>query len=102
MNRRMFPPANPGYSTRTVYGRTYVGAAGTPKTVPDSDAQLLEANGWSTVALSGSTAQRPVEGNVNATYRATPGMPFFDETLGQMISFAADGVWRDPVSGAQV
>lgn len=96
---RMFPSPKPQYQTLSFYGRSYTGVPGTFQDVEDSDAQMLEANGWSRVAQVGPTASRPAA-TVN------PGVPtrgdkYFDTTVGDMIVF--DGLtWRSPITGAAV
>ncbi len=99
MNSRMLGPENIQNQTKVVNGRTYTAAAGQPIDVPDFDANLLQANGWTLVALSGPTSARPV--GTLGVYAATPGTRFFDTTLGKLIVF--DGaVWRDPATGNSV
>lgn len=93
MTTRLMPPANG--ETRTIFGRTYVGVAGTPLDVPDSDAQVLAANGWTVSAKQGvgATAARPVNPN--------RGDEFADTTVGATIKW--DGkVWRHSVTHATV
>ena len=46
MSRRMLPPTQTGYQTRTVNGRTYSGSPGSAFDIPDFDADVLSANGW--------------------------------------------------------
>jgi len=90
---RVLPPANG--ETRTVFGRTYIGIPGTPQDVPDADANVLGANGWTICAKQGvgTTAQRPT-----APER---GHEFTDTTVGATIKW--DGkVWRHAVTGAAV
>lgn len=95
MTIRMMPPANG--ETRTIFGRTYVGVAGTPLDVADADAFVLAANGWvmSTTKNGGvgTTAQRPVTPDKGAEY--------IDTTVGAAIKF--DGkVWRHSTTHAAV
>src|ERR1700687_2810290 len=58
--RRMLPPPT-GNATITMFGRTYVGTPGTPVDMPDQDADIAGANGWTITARQGvgATAQRP-------------------------------------------
>ena len=93
MTIRVMPPA--AGQTRTIFGRTYVGVAGTPLDVPDADAQVLCANGWTMSAKqgTGTTAQRPASPN--------KGDEFIDTTVGAHIKF--DGsVWRNSTTHAAV
>lgn len=92
MNIRLLPPPNGGNTT--VNGRTYVAAAGATLDVPDFDAQVLSANGWTKVAAQvGATATRP----------ALPfqGQTFHDTTLGYVVVFEGKA-WRNPSTGAAV
>jgi hypothetical protein len=59
MNRRMLPPTQIAYQVRTVNGRTYRGSPGVTIDIPDFDADVLAANGWTDLGPSGTTAQRP-------------------------------------------
>jgi hypothetical protein len=59
MNFRMFPPVALPEQTVTVNGRTYTGSPGSVQDIPDIDAEILGANGWTKVCLSGATAARP-------------------------------------------
>lgn len=70
-------------------------ASGTVVDLPANSAQLqvLTANGWSRIGLSGTTAQRPT--NMAA------GEHYVDLTLNKVIVF--DGVqFKDPVTGSTV
>lgn len=92
MNRRMLPPTSSAYQTRTVNGRTYTGIPGFVIEIPDFDADVLAANGWTDLGPSGTTEQRPV-GSLGR-YNASNGSSFFDTTLGKNIT--SDGTnWRD-------
>jgi hypothetical protein len=98
----MLPPNAVGQQVVTANGRTYSGAPGTYQDVPDFDAAVLMANGWTKAALSGPTSARPTtNANVSAPYTAAAGLDFLDTTLGKVICF--DGAaWRDPATGAAV
>lgn len=92
MNRRMLPPTQVAYQTRTVNGRTYRGSPGVTIDIPDFDADMLAANGWTDLGPSGTTAQRPT--GTLGRYNASAGSRYFDTTLGEGI--ASDGTnWRD-------
>ena len=90
---RMLPPANG--RTTTVGKRVYSAGPGSYCDVPDFDASILQANGWSIAALGGTGAStaRPVNPPVTTQ--------FHDTTLGYNIVW--DGKqWRNPTSGAIV
>lgn len=96
MNIRVVPPSS-GNLTCKVNGRTYTGVANTAQDVPDFDAALLEANGWTVVAEGGvgTTAQRPV------LHKVTRRAVYHDTTLGYNVVW--DGSrWFNPASGATV
>lgn len=96
MTQRVLPPASGLSPSINISGRVYACALGASIDVPDADASIMVANGWTAAANqggAGSTAQRP----------AAPGRgaEFHDTTLGKNIHF--DGLrWRDPTSGAAV
>lgn len=99
MNRRLLPPTNPAYMSRTVNGRTYSRSPGIALDVPDFDAGMLSANGWIDCGPSGATAQRP--SGMVGLYNASAGTKFFDTTLG--LTIVSDGTnWRDPNNGNAV
>lgn len=80
---RLIPPATGGKIT--VNGRTY-NPTSSAQDVPDYDAAVLEANGWSIQAVSVATAARPINPVV--------GTRLYDTTAGYMIVW--DGkAWRD-------
>lgn len=92
--QRVSPPSD-GRNSLTFNGRTYSCAVGSTIDVPDFDALVLIANGWTAASSHGAdvTANRP----------ANPkrGMTYLDTTLGAVISF--DGKrWRNPLTGAIV
>lgn len=77
-----------------VFGRSYSAAPGTLLDVPDGDAAVLGANGWTIIAPSGPTSARPPRSGLT-------GNKFFDTTLNQLLIF--DGAaWRDQVTGIAV
>jgi hypothetical protein len=93
-NIRLFPPSS-GPTSHTVNGRTYSASPGTSIDVPDFDAQVLQANGWTAAAPGGvgTTAQRPVNPAKGAQYH--------DTTLGLTVTW--DGkAWRNPATGSAV
>lgn len=94
MNIRVMPPAS-GTTSHTVNGRTYSAAVGTTLDVPDFDAQVLMANGWTAVATGGvgTTTQRPVNPSKQTQ--------FHDNTLGYVIVYDGKS-WRNPATGAVV
>lgn len=99
MNIRMLPPTNIQDQTLTVNGRNYSGQPGAALDVPDFDAQQLQANGWTWVAPSGASSERPT--SAQGLYPASVGAQFFDTTLNALIIF--DGAtWRNPATGAAV
>lgn len=86
------PPAG-GNQTVTVNGRKYSTAPGTPINANDFDVPELEANGWLSIGLTGTTAQRPVNPPVKTVYA--------DITLNLHIVW--DGkTWRNSITGASV
>lgn len=96
---RLLPPAAAGLGPNpiTVNGRTYTAPVGATIDVPDFDALVMKANGWTDVAHFaagvGATATRPAN--------PTKGMTYVDSTLGVVIQW--DGkTWRNPVTGAAV
>lgn len=90
MNKiRLLPPGDVRYQTQLVNGRAYRSSPGGYLDVPNCDAQVLEANGWTAVMPSGPTVDRPVN--------PSRGALFFDSTLGKVIAFDGDS-WRDPAT----
>lgn len=97
---RLLPPGNAtlGQNPITVHGRTYSCALGSTLDVPDFDAAVMRANGWTDsveqAAGTGTTANRPKTGLVR-------GERYIDTTLAIVIQW--DGAtWRNPVTGAAV
>lgn len=92
--RRLIPPA--GGSNITVNGRTYLVAVGAQDVV-EWDSFTLEANGWTAVAVSGTTAQRPTASLPNQNQgpiHLALGTKFFDSTVGALITWDGKN-WRD-------
>jgi hypothetical protein len=102
MNVRVFGPTTIARQTVVANGRTYNAVAGGVLDVPNMDAAVLCANGWTYVCISGPSSARPST-NPNATPPniAASGVEFFDTTLGYIICH--DGVsWRNPATGSAV
>jgi hypothetical protein len=96
--RRLFPALSVANQSRSAYGRQYSGTPGQAIDVPDTDSDVLCANGWIFVALSGPTSARPTAATVPS---AQTGLHYFDSTLGIIVVF--DGaVFRDPATGNAV
>jgi hypothetical protein len=94
MNFRMLPPVAIANQIVVANGRSYTASPGSFLDVPDNDAEILGANGWTRVCLSGATAARPTT-NPNSTppYVAAAGLHFYDTTIAALVIF--DGsVWR--------
>jgi len=98
----MLPPTAVSQQNRIANGRAYSGAPGAAVDIVDFDAEVLAANGWIKVALSGPTTARPSATlGVSAPYLAVAGTHYFDSTLGYVIVF--DGsAWRNPATGSAV
>jgi hypothetical protein len=93
---RLHAPASGMNNSITVNGRTYTTTPGTPIDVPDFDAFVMLANGWTAIDVGagvGATALRPNPAN--------KGVTFLDTTIGAHIQY--DGkTWRNPITGATV
>jgi hypothetical protein len=99
MNIRLLPPVAVAAQTRIVNGRSYSSTPGNVVDVLDSDAAVLQANGWIWVSASGPTSARPT--GTLGLYSAAAGQSYFDTTLGKLI--VSDGQnWRDPATGSAV
>lgn len=98
---RLIAPARAGSPTN-VFGRVYAAQPGTTVDAPSGDAATLVAAGFTYVALSGSTAQRPTQGvALVGVDGLQAGLEYFDTTLGICIFY--DGAqWRNPATGAAV
>jgi hypothetical protein len=95
MTTRVLPPADGLHPAITVNGHAYSCALGASLDVPDQDAAIMTANGWTAAAAGqvGTTAARPASPSRSQDYH--------DTTLGKTIRF--DGkVWRDPATGGAV
>jgi hypothetical protein len=101
---RMLPSPVVDEQTRIVNGRSFSGAPGAAYDIVDCDANTLEANGWTFVALSGPTSARPLPALTPIGPEGTqagPGEKFFDTTLNALI--VCDGAtWRSPIDGSAV
>lgn len=96
---RMLPPIDVARQTRVVNGRSYTGTPGSTYDVADFDAEVLSANGWIKIALSGPSTARPSA--TLAPNQVAAGSHYFDSTLGVTIVY--DGAsWRDPATGNSV
>lgn len=93
VNYVVLPPAAGG--TITIQGRVYTAAAGVPVLMPDGDALIAGASGWTLTRqeAGGATSARPVNPLRNHQ--------FVDTTVGAKIVF--DGLlWRNQATGAAV
>lgn len=92
---RLMPPSGNFNNPITVNGRTYTCAAGSTLDVPDFDAAVMQANGWTITASggSGATSARPAKPTVNLQYH--------DTTLGKIVIWNGKN-WIDFSSGAAV
>jgi hypothetical protein len=90
----MFPAVSVGQQTIVANGRTYSAVPGTAQDVPDIDAAVLAANGWTKVCLSGPTSARPAfDPYSTAPYSAGRGVVYYDTTLSEFV--ISDGeTWR--------
>lgn len=86
------PPA--GGKTTVVNGRTYTATSGTPINANDFDVPTLEANGWLSIGLTGTTAQRPVNAPIKTVY--------VDTSLSSLHITWDGKTWRNTTSGAAV
>jgi hypothetical protein len=99
MNIRLLPPTEPSHDAYLINGRSYGASPGSVIDVLDSDAAVLEANGWIAVAPSGPTSARPT--GTLGLYQASPGQLYYDTTISKLI--ISDGqAWRDPSNGNAV
>ena len=96
MTVRLIPPENAVNSASiTVNGRSYICSVGSTIDVPDGDALVMRANGWTASATGGvgATSARPTN--------PKKGQTFHDTSLNINIIFD-DKVWRNPNTGAAV
>lgn len=97
---RLLPPPGAASTTTSVNSRTYAAALGSYVDAPDSDAQVLAANGWTPIGPVGASSNRPVH-NPNRCGDLVRGQAYLDVSLGCMVVY--DGVtWRNPSTGAAV
>ena len=97
-------------------GSTYRAEDGAVQDVPDFHATLLGAAGWTVIAASGPTSERPKRGSpspmyfdttlnrmiVWQTFRPTP-RPRADRSIaGRFVFPAYEGRWIDPSTGGPV
>lgn len=97
LTHRMLPPpdATQGINPCAANGRLYKAAPGSYLDVPDFDAQVLAANGWTlaTNGGSGPSAARPVA--------PVKGTAYHDASLGYTVIW--DGkTWRNPANATAV
>ncbi len=95
---RVLPPSDGLHNTITVNGRTYTAPANGTVDMPDWDAQVALANGWSNAAsggMAGATATRP------RLTKSEKGTRYLDTDLGFVILWDGEK-WRNPSSGASV
>lgn len=101
-NARMFPPGSGQQPNIAVNSRAYSAALGGYVDVPDFDAKVMQANGWTragTTAFVGPTSNRPV--SEAGGQPITPGQLYFDTTLTAPVFWDALGkVWRNVFTGA--
>jgi hypothetical protein len=79
-------------------GRSYSVVQGAVLDLPTDDAHL--GHGYVTVALSGTTAQRPKSGDPDVP-NLRAGALFVDTTLGKVIVWTGAN-WRDPITATVV
>ena len=90
----MLPPVAVISQSIVANGRTYAGTPGNAYDVPDLDAGILAANGWTRVCPSGPTTSRPTTNpNSAPPYFAAPGFRYYDTTISTEVIW--DGAtWR--------
>ena len=93
-------PSSAAAAAIAVNGRNYTTASSPVDVIIQSDAQVLAANKWISVAPSGSTAQRPTTAQTG-NGPVPVGQIYLDTTLAYLIVF--DGaLWRNPATAASV
>ena len=101
---RLLPPIAPGRQTISVNGRSHTCQIGSTIDVPDFDAGVMCANGWTSpgpVRGSGATSARPATFPSGTAFAIPPGFTWLDTTLGYIIVW--DGAtWRNPATAAAV
>lgn len=100
---RMFPPGDGRHQTIKANGRPYTMSPGGFVDVPDHDARVLQANGWTRAGgagcFVGPTSARPAP---SAGVPLQPGQVYIDTTLGAVINWDPPGGWRNVMTGAVV
>jgi hypothetical protein len=95
LNVRMFPPGSGKQATISVNGRSYTCPLNATVDVPQVDAVILSANGWTMAADAvGTTAQRLASNPFQ-------GMKWHDTTLNLTVVHEGTA-WRNPATGAVV
>lgn len=74
---------------------------GSVKSVDTISARGGANNAYFEIALTGTTAQRPVHGDPDYSVGIPPGVFYYDSTLSAFIVWDG-GSWRNPISGAAV
>src|SRR5450631_337078 len=86
---RMLPAVLASHQTRIVNGRSYTGAPGSAQDIVDFDAEVLTANHWTEICLSGPTSARPSPlTGVTPPYLAKEGLQYLDTSLRQISAVA--------------
>lgn len=86
---RLIPPA--GGSKIFYNGRTFDPSLG-GQDVPDFDSNMLQANGWSFVAVSGPTATR--HSATTGPYPLHTGVRYYDTTISHLVTWDGKN-WRN-------
>lgn len=102
-NARMFPPGDGKHPAITLNGRVYTASTGGYFDVPDFDAQMLQANGWSRAGGNGcyvgATSARPTL--APGGQPVANGQTFIDTTLTAVVMWdALAKSWRNVLTGA--
>ena len=97
--KRLLPPLSVAMQTQSPFGRRYSAAPGVVVDVNPPDADILAANGWTHVSLSGATADRPKGTGCLNLNDARRGVHFFDTDVGAMLVFDGSS-WRNVATGA--
>ena len=75
-------------------------ATGSVAAIERSSAVAL--NGFISLCLTGSTAQRPALGDNDFPGGVPAAIPYFDSTLGYVVFSDGTGRWRNPANGNAV
>lgn len=98
-NIRLLPPGAAASTTTAVPGgRSYTCALGTTLDVPDFDAPILQANGWTPATLAPKGQQGEVGTSVQRPTNPKKNQPFLDTTVGRIVVWDGKN-WRDHVTG---